>query len=389
MNKPIIQIQYDQMQQIAKRFDQQMQKVNNINQMLQQTVANLRNGAWQGQAAQAFFKEFETEITPTLQRLVQVFETHQSVTIEIGKLFKTHEEEAARLFQHEPNGVMASKQRGKGVFASPPNEDPEVADVHDPSRDFKIFGHTIFKYEYAPQYKTFKGQISPDGISSSDVKQGSLGDCYFMAALASVAQQNPNLIKNAIADNGDGTYTVTLYEKGKPVQITVDSDFPVRQDSKGNPTMIPAYANTGSTNDELWPMILEKAYAQHTKNSYEKIEGGWPGDAVELLTGKAPTEISTAASTPEQTKTVLQDLNTRISNGDSVTVATRSEGLFESSSGWPSKVVPNHAYSIEKVDVANGMIYLHNPWGTMHNPQPMSLDDFNKYYTYTAVNQLK
>ncbi|WP_110514689.1 WXG100 family type VII secretion target [Herpetosiphon llansteffanensis] len=389
MTAPLVEVQYDVLAQVAQRFQKQAQAVQTMHQSLKQTLATLQNGAWQGQAAQAFFKEFETEIAPTLQRLIQVFETQQSVTIEIGKLFKTHEEEAARLFHHSQDGVLASKQRGKGVFSTPPGGDPAVTELHDSSRDRTVFGFFTDKYEYEPRYKTFKGNITTDGISAGDVTQGYLGDCYFMAALASVAQQNPDLIKNAIADNGDGTYTVTFYEDGKPVKVTVDSDFPVKEDSSGNSTNNLAYAQHGSTPDELWPMILEKAYAQHTENSYEEIEGGWPGDAVELLTGKAPTEISTTASTPEQTKTVLQDLNTRLSNGDSVTVATRTEGWFEDTTTWPDNVVANHAYSVEKVDVEKGLIYLRNPWGTGSAPQPMSLEDFNKYYNHTVTNPLK
>lgn len=62
----------------------------------------------------------------------------------------------------------------------------------------------------------------------------------------------------------------------------------MREDSNGNPTTQSAYANTGSTPQELWPLIMEKAYARLDGNSYSKIVGGWPGEAVELLTGTLP-----------------------------------------------------------------------------------------------------
>lgn len=144
--------------------------------------------------------------------------------------------------------------------------------MHDPSRDREyLWGLIKDRYYYDPQYRLFEGSISPDGISPGDVQQRALGDCYFLAALASVAQQHPEVIWDAIKDNGDGTYTVTFYQDGKPVQITVDNEFPVREDSNGNPTAQPVYANTGSSPQELWPMIMEKAYAQLDGNSYPRI----------------------------------------------------------------------------------------------------------------------
>jgi hypothetical protein len=51
------------------------------------------------------------------------------------------------------------------------------------------------------------------GIHPSDANQGYLGDCFAIAPLAAVATQNPALIYNAIQDNGDGTFAVTLYKR--------------------------------------------------------------------------------------------------------------------------------------------------------------------------------
>ena len=50
--------------------------------------------------------------------------------------------------------------------------------------------------------------FSDSGPSESDVFQGSVGDCYFMADLAAVAKADPNRIRQSICDLGDGTYAV-------------------------------------------------------------------------------------------------------------------------------------------------------------------------------------
>jgi hypothetical protein len=243
------------------------------------------------------------------------------------------------------------------------------------------------EYHYRPAYRPFAGSISPDGISPGDIGQGKLGDCYFLAALASVAQQHPEVIWNAIKDNGDGTFTVTLYQDGKPIQVTIDNEFPVREDGNGNATTQPAYANTGSSPQELWPLIMEKAYAQLDNNSYSRIEGGWPGEAVELLTGQPPQRLDLSASTSEETQVRLQEMRTYLNDGHYLTAATRNGNLFEDTTQWPQNVVPMHAYSIERVDIENGLIYLRNPWGTHRTPAPMTWEEFNTYFNYTTVNQ--
>jgi hypothetical protein len=52
------------------------------------------------------------------------------------------------------------------------------------------------------------GQPSPN-----DVQQGGIGDCYFMASLMSVAQQDPGKIRSMMAPAGHGGATVTFWTK--------------------------------------------------------------------------------------------------------------------------------------------------------------------------------
>ncbi|MDT9702669.1 C2 family cysteine protease, partial [Streptomyces sp. P17] len=63
-------------------------------------------------------------------------------------------------------------------------------------------------------------------LSYTQVSQGDVGDCYFEAALAGLAQQDPSLIKNMITVNSNGTYTVDFAgANGTRDYVTVNSDL--------------------------------------------------------------------------------------------------------------------------------------------------------------------
>ena len=60
-------------------------------------------------------------------------------------------------------------------------------------------------------YRQASGQLFVNGAAYTDVNQGGLGDCYFLASLAEVALKNPSAITSMFIVNGDGTYTVRFY----------------------------------------------------------------------------------------------------------------------------------------------------------------------------------
>jgi hypothetical protein len=66
-----------------------------------------------------------------------------------------------------------------------------------------------------------------------DPLQSSLGDCYLIAAMSSVASR-PNLIERLFVTpeaNTAGIYTLKLYVRGKPWLVQVDDELPFMTES--------------------------------------------------------------------------------------------------------------------------------------------------------------
>ena len=205
-----------------------------------------------------------------------------------------------------------------------------------------------------------KGGTDAGNIDFDDVRQGGLGDCYLLASLAAVANQNPNLIRNAITENRNAqgeveSYTVRLYtrdERGhlQPQDIKVDAkEFSQSAAQSGD--------TSATGQEELWVKIVEKAYAQ-AKGSYGNIgHGGWPEDATEALTGVNADSHGTADRT-------FADLQADLAAHKPVTVWT-APGQSEAG------LVGNHAYAVVGTKIENGqeMVKLYNPWGGSHPGQ--------------------
>lgn len=206
------------------------------------------------------------------------------------------------------------------------------------------------------EYAKRAGKVQVGGFGLDDPMQGSLGDCYLLSSLSAVAQTHPELLKNAITTNRDGTYTVTFFERedmskpAHPERITVDGKFAMKAGEF-------AYASARETK-ELWPQIFEKAYAAW-KGSYGKTEGGMGAAALEALTGVKPgfTLIAPSMSAAEVFKAVKAAV---ASGGCAVTLSQPY--------GKPEKgMIADHAYTLLGAEEKNGqqLVRIRNPWGSM------------------------
>ena len=142
-------------------------------------------------------------------------------------------------------------------------------------------------------YKAFPGKtLFGDGISTDDIIQGSLGNCWFLSAASAVAEfpgrmEKIFLNKNDKGLNPQGVYGVNFYSLGVPHTVIIDDYLPLRKVSYYSDELGTMYSAPGK-DGSLWTAIIEKAFAKLHGN-YAHIEGGDPGVAIQTITG-APYE---------------------------------------------------------------------------------------------------
>jgi hypothetical protein len=228
------------------------------------------------------------------------------------------------------------------------------------------------------------------GLDPSRVEQRFIGDCYLMAAMAAVARANPDAIRKLIKPAGPGKYAVSLYEHrwllADPVHTEiVDTTVPVGEDGK------PLYGTgeltiKGDTEADrpLWPLLIEKAYAQW-KGGYNKMgHGGYASEALETLTGHEAGEKKTSSYNAGEIGQIIEkeikegkalEASTGDMPPDITPLGTKGNAGEHEGMVGKNKVVFGHAYAIENVETAVGSIDLQNPWGHDHI-EDMSLGDF-------------
>mmetsp|Transcript_7162 Transcript_7162/g.14985 ORF Transcript_7162/g.14985 Transcript_7162/m.14985 type:complete len:472 (-) Transcript_7162:51-1466(-) len=126
----------------------------------------------------------------------------------------------------------------------------------------------------AHDLKAFKGkrpQLFEGEIEPSDLCQGAVGDCWLVAAFA-CASEFPDAIRRMFITqeyNPRGLYKVRIFDpiKKKFVVVTVDDRIPCKKGTKKPRFMSP-------NGNELWAIILEKAYAKFC-GSYAALDGGF------------------------------------------------------------------------------------------------------------------
>lgn len=227
-----------------------------------------------------------------------------------------------------------------------------------------------------------------DGIHPDDVMQGAISDCFFVSSLAALANLDPDIIRDAIVDNGDGTYTVTLYDGGERRDITVTGEIPIAEYyDEDTDTWFPGRAPAAGAGDgELWVRVMEKAYASMLGDGdliegYRTLnQGGSGATAIEVITGLDATYTSKDPS--------VDDLRAFLAEGP----VLASSHEFIPGSGWwifgresgqyaigDDQVTTWHLYWVDEIH-DDGTITIRNPWDFDTYVMEMSIDEFNEAF---------
>ena len=167
----------------------------------------------------------------------------------------------------------------------PPNKKSLITDWNDESDDIqeKVDEWATFKWIRASEIEELNDEegrlaVFQDDVTPDDIKQGLLGDCYFLSILSALAEVPERIMKMFVTDrtNEHGIYAVVMKKNGESKEVVIDDYFPCYD--YGDPCFSQANGN------ELWVLILEKAWAK-VHGSYERIEAGHAHSVIRDLTG--------------------------------------------------------------------------------------------------------
>uniref|UniRef100_A0A0G4HPH2 Calpain catalytic domain-containing protein n=1 Tax=Chromera velia CCMP2878 TaxID=1169474 RepID=A0A0G4HPH2_9ALVE len=269
---------------------------------------------------------------------------------------------------------------------------------------------------WVPVQHIMKGAPLFDQIDPCDMQQGSLGDCWLIAAMSSVAEF-PQALRNVFTVGdipSNGKIPLRMYNRIKEDWVTMEIDCfipcsPQKWWRKGGD---PHFVKSGGKGGECWPMLVEKAFAK-LSGGYKNLVGGnstmaWHtlmGGEQDMLkgymkNGKDLREWTlvvknipldrwsgsyTASGAPKVHKKAdfwkhLQHLD----NKRCLMSASLSGGHEDE---LTNGLVTSHAYSVLKTYEGNGqqLVQVRNPWGNAKEWNGAWSDKSNKWAQHPEV----
>jgi len=222
-----------------------------------------------------------------------------------------------------------------------------------------------------------------DGMSTHDITQGKLGNCWFVASCSTLALESSLLekvipeIKKQEWDPEDvgkyqGIFKFRFWRQGEWTEVVVDDLLPTIDGQL-------IYIHSSQRN-EFWGSLLEKAYAK-LNGSYEALQAGNIADALVDFTGGVceSTNLQETGFSEDEDgrlayfKTMQKAMGERSLIGASISVKNNEDMERRTETG----LIMGHAYgvtAIKKITTGEGLfnlfnrehlylIRLRNPWG--------------------------
>ncbi|EPY81954.1 calpain-9 isoform 1 [Camelus ferus] len=193
------------------------------------------------------------------------------------------------------------------------------------------------------------------GATRTDICQGELGDCWLLAAIASLTLNESALARVVPPDQSfgpgyAGIFHFQLWQHGEWLDVVIDDRLPTFRDRL-------VFLHSAD-HSEFWSALLEKAYAK-LNGSYEALKGGSAIEAMEDFTGG----VAETFTTKDAPRNFCEILNKALKRGSLIRNAAESEART------PFGLIKGHAYTVTGVDQVNvhgqktELIRVRNPWG--------------------------
>lgn len=111
MSADVVQGNYEQLQQVATRFQKQSEQIAQMEARMRRSMQKLES-SWEGRGAQSFAREMSSVTMPGVIRLKTALTQAHTVTAKIANTLKQAEEEAAALFKSQGGGGAAGAMLG-------------------------------------------------------------------------------------------------------------------------------------------------------------------------------------------------------------------------------------------------------------------------------------
>ncbi|MCB0047358.1 MAG: WXG100 family type VII secretion target [Caldilineaceae bacterium] len=136
MTAPIIQANYERLEQVAARFAHAAATQERLIRTVRRQADMLIGGSWEGRGAEAFARELDDEVLPAMKRLADALREAPQVTGRIAAVVRSAEEAAARHFLSDARSGIVGPVAPSGEGGAEPVPSSAAWVKLDPSRVF-------------------------------------------------------------------------------------------------------------------------------------------------------------------------------------------------------------------------------------------------------------